>query len=238
MSRWSRVLHATWLPRGYELFRSYRALNIVRIEMATRRSSRLSALNNVLSKGREETSDHVEPVKRSRKRKGEELKEADEPPSPGRLENSPSTPRRKVAKNALPPNTPTPAGLSDMAKTSRPLEIRDKTPEPPINRLADPLGTNAALISPGSSRLISNKAVADASPSKPSSLRLTTGNILEHALDHLIKTEPKLKAVIEKHHCHMFSPEGLAEIIDPFVSLTSSIIGQQVSSELLLISRA
>jgi DNA-3-methyladenine glycosylase II len=38
-----------------------------------------------------------------------------------------------------------------------------------------------------------------------------------------------MKPLIEKHHCRIFSPEGLAEQIDPFESLCSSIISQQVS---------
>lgn len=34
---------------------------------------------------------------------------------------------------------------------------------------------------------------------------------------------------IDAHHCRIFSPEGLAEKIDPFESLASGIISQQVS---------
>lgn len=61
-----------------------------------------------------------------------------------------------------------------------------------------------------------------------SNIKTTTGNMLEEALAHLIKVEPKLKPVIEQHPCHVFSPEGLAEEIDPFRSLISGIISQQV----------
>ena len=57
---------------------------------------------------------------------------------------------------------------------------------------------------------------------------MTTGNILQQALDHLVQVEPKLAVVVEKHHCRVFSAEGLAEVVDPFVSLVSGIIGQQV----------
>jgi DNA-3-methyladenine glycosylase II len=195
--------------------------------MATRRSSRLSAVNGVLLKNEAVESIQVEPVKKSRKRKGDDIKDAS--PS-SKTKASPATPKRKAPRHASPIIPSTPAGINDMARASRPLEIRDKTPEPPVNRLADPFTTNAALISPESSKLFNAKAVADASPSKPSKLRLTTSNILQQALVHLVEVEPKLKPVIDKHHCHLFSPEGLAEVIDPFVSLTSSIIGQQVSS--------
>lgn len=38
-----------------------------------------------------------------------------------------------------------------------------------------------------------------------------------------------MRPLVEKHHCTMFSPEGLAEKIDPFESLASGIISQQVS---------
>lgn len=38
-----------------------------------------------------------------------------------------------------------------------------------------------------------------------------------------------MKPLIERHHCRTFSPEGLAEEIDPFESLCSGIISQQVS---------
>lgn len=194
------------------------------ILMATRRSSRLSAANGILLKNEATTVVQAEPVKNSRKRKGDDLKDG----SPS-SKTSPATPKRKAAKNAPASIPGTPAGVNDMSTASKPLEIRGKTPEPPVNRLADPYTSNAALISPESSRLFNAKAVADASPSKPSKLRLTTSNILQEALDHLVKIEPKLKPIIDKHPCKMFSPEGLAEVIDPFVSLTSSIIGQQVS---------
>jgi DNA-3-methyladenine glycosylase II len=38
-----------------------------------------------------------------------------------------------------------------------------------------------------------------------------------------------MKPLVDKHHCRIFSPEGLAESIDPFESLASGIISQQVS---------
>lgn len=71
----------------------------------------------------------------------------------------------------------------------------------------------------------------DISPSKTGLPRptATTGTLLEQAVAHLIKTDPRLKPLIEKYPCPLFSPEGLAEKVDPFQSLASSIIGQQVS---------
>ena len=56
----------------------------------------------------------------------------------------------------------------------------------------------------------------------------TTETLLEEACAHLIKIDPKLRPVIEKHHCKLFSPEGLQEEIDPFRSLVSGIMAQLV----------
>jgi DNA-3-methyladenine glycosylase II len=35
--------------------------------------------------------------------------------------------------------------------------------------------------------------------------------------------------VIDKHHCKLFSPEGLSEDVEPFQALSSGIMSQQVS---------
>ncbi|KAK3334251.1 DNA glycosylase [Neurospora tetraspora] len=80
-----------------------------------------------------------------------------------------------------------------------------------VSRLADPTKTNAPLLSPQTSRVVSSK------------------NILEKACAHLIAVDHRMKHLIDKHPCRIFSPEGLAEQIDPFESLVSSIISQQVS---------
>lgn len=71
----------------------------------------------------------------------------------------------------------------------------------------------------------------DASPSKTGLPRptATTGTLLDEAIAHLIATDPRLQPVIDQHPCPLFAPAGLAEQIDPFNSLVSSIIGQQVS---------
>ncbi|KFY05207.1 hypothetical protein O988_00191 [Pseudogymnoascus sp. VKM F-3808] len=189
--------------------------------MATRRSSRLSAASSALPKN-ESPALPAAPPPKSRKRKTTN----DDDAAP------PSTPKRKTKLAPHPPSTP--AGINEMSRASRPLETLHP-PSAPLDRLADPFSTNAAILSPSSSRLFAAKATADASPIKASSKlgpggeRLTTGNILQQALDHLVKVEPKLEAVVEKHHCKVFSAEGLAEVVDPFVSLVSGIIGQQVS---------
>lgn len=103
---------------------------------------------------------------------------------------------------------------------------------PPLDRPVDPHRTNATLLTPhGSSVTAYPSRAEDASPSKTGMPRplATTGTLLEKATAHLIATDPRLKPVIEQHPCPLFSPAGLAEQIDPFNSLVSSIIGQQVS---------
>ncbi|KAJ5176333.1 uncharacterized protein N7482_002210 [Penicillium canariense] len=103
---------------------------------------------------------------------------------------------------------------------------------PPLDRPVDPHRTNATLLTPhGSSVVAYPTSVEDASPSKTGLPRpaATTGTLLEKAIAHLIATDPRLQTVIEQHPCPLFSPAGLAEQIEPFNSLVSSIIGQQVS---------
>lgn len=96
-----------------------------------------------------------------------------------------------------------------------------------LNRLAVLDGTNAPLVSPENRRLLSSKAMTDVSPSKPGLPKTSTKCILDEAVAHLIQTEPKLQAVIDKFPCHLFSPEGLAEEVEPFRALVSSILAQQ-----------
>jgi DNA-3-methyladenine glycosylase II len=140
---------------------------------------------------------------------------------------APSTPKRKKPSRPVPPITPTPSAIGLMTVPYSSGDIDDSTP-PPLNRLAVPNCTNAPLVTPETHRVIANKAVDQFSPSKRANIKTTTGNLLEEALAHLVKVEPRLKPVVEKHHCHVFSPEGLAEEIDPFNSLASGIISQQV----------
>ena len=48
-----------------------------------------------------------------------------------------------------------------------------------------------------------------------------------------MKVDPKMEALVKKHHCKVFSPEGLKEVVDPFTALSSGIIGQQVCGGLV-----
>lgn len=150
-------------------------------------------------------------------------------------EEAPSTPqRRRVRKNSSnPPATPTPAAVGLMSETLLANGVASvQKPKPrAVNRLADPNKTNAPLFSPQSSRIVASRSLDAVPPSKqPSKAKaITTENILEEACAHLIKVDARMKPLIEKHHCQIFSPQGLAEQVDPFESLASGIISQQVS---------
>jgi DNA-3-methyladenine glycosylase II len=195
--------------------------------MSSRRSARLSAASSIIKEGlapaNEAAPAKVANVSRKRKNiSNDTAKQAVNGKDAG-----PSTPKKKRVTKPNPPLTPTPSAIGLM---SSPRNDGDMPP-PAVNRLAVPNGTNATLVTPETHRVVSNKPVDQVSPSKQSSIKTTTGNILDEAIAHLIKTEPKLKPIIEKHPCNIFSPEGLAEEIDPFNSLISGIISQQVSHE-------
>ncbi|KAK5127353.1 hypothetical protein LTR85_006692 [Meristemomyces frigidus] len=149
----------------------------------------------------------------------------------------PTTPnkRRKMANTPTkpPPITPTPSIIGLMTSNSvlRPNystgDIDDPTP-PPADRPAQPHHTNAALITPGGTQVPYSNW--EESPSRPAAEPATTAScLLDEACAHLLKVDPNLKPVIDKHRCRVFSPEGLAEHIDPFRSLASGIMAQQVS---------
>ncbi|KAF2786662.1 DNA glycosylase [Melanomma pulvis-pyrius CBS 109.77] len=167
---------------------------------------------------------------------------------------TPKSKRRKAIPDSSslpPPLTPTPSGVGLMSASSygHPLEnlAADKA------RPAEPYATNAPLSTPGGSRVVAYAS----SPAKPptgsqndnqslnkkrkpkeivppdvGALRpptSTTDTLLKDACLHLCSVDPRLNDLIEKHHCKMFSPEGLQEVVDPFTALSSGIIGQQVS---------
>ena len=140
---------------------------------------------------------------------------------------APLTPKRKKTSKAIPPITPTPSAIGLMTMPYSSGDVDDNTPPPALNRLATLGHTNAPLVTPETHRLLVHPALDQVSPSK-AAVAKTTECILDDALAHLIATEPKLKSVIEKHPCRVFSPEGLSEEIDPFRSLASGIISQQV----------
>ena len=100
-----------------------------------------------------------------------------------------------------------------------------------VDRPAEPHRTNAPLITPKGSRYVTYpQGSLDKTPKaglpRPTT---TTGHILDQACAHLIMMDHRLQPLIEKHYCRIFCPEGLAEECDPFKSLCSGIMAQQVS---------
>jgi DNA-3-methyladenine glycosylase II len=145
---------------------------------------------------------------------------------------TPNTKRPRVAKNTKkpPPFTPTPAAIGFMTNARTPTYSSGDIDgaSPPPERRVEAGHANANLITPGGTQVQpSYSNFEEPSPSKPTAT--ATGFLLETACNHLLTIDPNLKPVIEKHHCRVFSPLGLAEEIDPFRSLTSGIIAQQVS---------
>lgn len=195
------------------------------VAMSSRRSARLSSIS-VNSKVEIPSSPPHLPSKSaiSRKRKTIVQEVHDVPKDDAEI--TPSTPKRKRVTKVVPPITPTPSAVKLMSSPHH--HHGNMSPPPAINRLAIPEGTNATLVTPETHRLVASKPVDQISPSKKSVLTTTTSNILDEALAHLVKVEPKLKAIIDNHPCNVFSAEGLAEEIDPFNSLISGIISQQV----------
>jgi DNA-3-methyladenine glycosylase II len=203
--------------------------------MATRRSARLSAVGDAKLPLEAMLPPPV-PASGSRKRKtapdpgvgleilGNDLSKADTPSTPNK--------RRTKSKSAAPPPaTPTPSNAKLMGEPAT-SGSSFQTPKPKpaaVKRLADPKASNAILLSPETSLVVTSESLSDVSPSKAPAAQTTTENILQLACDHLIKVDERMKPLIDKHYCRVFSPEGLAEKIDPFESLCSGIISQQVS---------
>ncbi|KAA8571675.1 hypothetical protein EYC84_001661 [Monilinia fructicola] len=142
---------------------------------------------------------------------------------------SSSTPKRKKTSPLPPPSvTPTPAAVASMSSPHK--DTNDASSPPvPVDRAAAINGTNAPLVTPETHQVVANESVNEVSPSEPPAVKISTSDILDKAVEHLIKVEPKLKALIERHPCRLFSAEGLAEEIEPFRALVSGIISQQVS---------
>ncbi|KAL1903226.1 3-methyladenine DNA glycosylase [Sporothrix stenoceras] len=130
----------------------------------------------------------------------------------------PTTPSRAAKTESEPSTHPAPPATP---KTPRPRH-------PAVNRLADPDISNAPLISPETSRIVSALPL-DSLNTPAAKQKTTTKNILDEACAHLISVDPRIKPVIDAHYCKPFSPESLAEKVDPFESLASGIISQQVS---------
>lgn len=189
--------------------------------------SALPTPNDAPTKKRGRQSKGAEAVVSSTNGTADEAKSAMPPP--------PSTPnkRRKVVKTEQPPPfTPTPSAVGLIGAPGGNYstgDIDDVSPPPPTRRV-EPRHTNAPLLTPRGTQVEPTYSNFEESPSKAGSKSLTTNkSLLEDACAHLISTDAKLAPVVNAHHCRVFSPEGLAETIDPFRSLASGIMAQQVS---------
>ncbi|EEY14504.1 conserved hypothetical protein [Verticillium alfalfae VaMs.102] len=176
--------------------------------MSTRRSARLSAQTAT-------KSEVLGPVAapNDRKRKTAQDTKLDEVPSPAPA--VPATPPRKRTQRAAValPVTPTPSAVSLIAERINGTAEKPRTAA--VSRFADPNRTNAPLLSPESSRLVAPALAvqpSSASPSKAARLAptsslvsdvnsqpTTTENILAEACAHLIRVDPRMKALIDKH---------------------------------------
>ncbi|EFX01134.1 DNA base-excision repair protein [Grosmannia clavigera kw1407] len=208
-----------------------------------RRSSRLKgavadegvAANDALAT---DTASSIPAVPRARKRKSVAMTFAEPEPaaSPARPSTPPppESPRKRRGRPSSTKDNTTNASVTSTA-TDSPSTPRTKPRHATVSRLADPKATNAPLLSPETSRLIvvsrfdSKSRSLAAGEAIDDSQQITTDNILQVACEHLIAVDPRMKPLIDMHYCAAFSPESLAKKVDPFESLASSIISQQVS---------
>ncbi|CEJ92955.1 Putative DNA glycosylase [[Torrubiella] hemipterigena] len=197
-------------------------------EMSTRRSSRLSA--------GAQTEQAAAPAPSSTKPAPARKRKAVD--APAVTNGVPTTPTKKKSKATVahtPDEKKLTTGAANVASEAAPVAAN-----PAVARLADPRYTNAMLVSPETSRIVSRnvkplppinlskKSAGKGKAQEPQSTT-TTQTLLQEACDYLIKVDERMRPLIAKHTCRVFSPEGLAEKIDPFDSLCSGIISQQVS---------
>ncbi|KAF2421502.1 DNA glycosylase [Tothia fuscella] len=152
-----------------------------------------------------------------------EFKVPELPQTPNKRRKTPLASTPDVA----PPDTPTPSAIGVMA-----TDKSNPRRTPAKSRKVGLHATNAPLQTPCGSRIVaypSNLFESQSSQDPGSEPRITTDNLLEKACAHLTKQDPRLKVVIDKHHCKLFSPEGLQEEVEPFTALASGIMAQQVS---------
>ena len=179
------------------------------------------------------------------------------PPNPAAAADEPSTPvpakrqrrgKADTASAAKPvPFTPTPSGVGliagsdDARKPKNGDHVLDDLAS--LNRPADPHVANAPVLTPDGKCVVANASPAkkrkanDLPPDVGSPLKAGTSTVdmlLKDAEAYLIKVDAqvtgkgRLEKQIRTHHCKMFNPEGLREVVDPFTALASGIIGQQV----------
>jgi DNA-3-methyladenine glycosylase II len=129
----------------------------------------------------------------------------------------------KALEEGIDDSAPTPSNARPIALLSEAATLKHPvSPKPAFPTAIDaPLTETEAVIAYAS-------ADDQALPGTPK-LPIHNRDILKQAHVHLIKHAPKLAPLIEEHTCTLFTEEGLAEVVDPFQSLASGIISQQVS---------
>ena len=116
-----------------------------------------------------------------------------------------------------------PAGVAKSKAAAKTTGRKPKAAEEPA---PSAVGSGAADAPCIDAAALSLPGALDAPPPPPSS----TGDILlQRAEAHLISVSPALAPLIAANPCPLFAPAGLAEAVDPFASLASGIISQQVS---------
>lgn len=109
-------------------------------------------------------------------------------------------------------------------------DITDETPPPPDRRLVNSNATNAPIEPTTNSLQTANTGPVVATTIDTNDPSIATASeYLKKAIEHITKVDPSLKPICTKHFCHVFSDAGLQEVVDPFRSLVSGIISQQVS---------
>ena len=120
---------------------------------------------------------------------------------------------------------------ADSADAAPPTRTPSKRSRP-----AEPHATNAPLCTPRGRKVVSyaapgtpsaSQVAVDASDVPPPTT--TTAALLDDACAHLIRVDPRMQPLIARHRCRMFTPEGLAEPVEPFHALCNGIMAQQVS---------
>ncbi|MCJ1444647.1 MAG: 3-methyladenine DNA glycosylase [Stictis urceolatum] len=150
------------------------------------------------------------PAKRPRKTKAQSPTKSDPVasiphPTSGRILSDLPTPLLSTSTALPPPSSPT------------------RTPRP-----ADPNATNATLATPRGSKYFAYPKDSSPTPSQPRP-SATTADLLAKACAHLRATDPRLNAVMDAYPCPLWTPAALAEPVEPFRALVSSILAQQVS---------
>lgn len=143
------------------------------------------------------------------------------------------TSRKRQKINVSPP-APTTSIDSPMAVAPSSIHVTnlagDNALQHPSIRPAEPHVANAPIKSPTSDKVVTAYSTWSGDIAGPAPTN-TTDSILDDAVAHLKRMDDngRLAPFIAKFHCKVFDAEGMAQPIDPFRSLASGIIAQQVS---------